>query len=124
MFVDALNVNVRVSQVTNRPFTPRSASTWPATRVSLGCEPAPGAGNRRKFRLQVLTNPRNRGVEDVLFVIWDGLEGTTRLDPAYGSRDDKRLQRLALRALPAVRCIADTATELWMFIQELLARLT
>ena len=55
--------------------TPRSGSTWTGTRTSSGMWAGDGGGESAKFWMAVLTELKNRGVEDVFFVVCDGLKG-------------------------------------------------
>ena len=74
LFIDAIVVKVRDGQVTNRPFYVVVGVTVNGERDILGI----WAGDRSegaKFWLSVLTDLKNRGVEDVCIVVCDGLKG-------------------------------------------------
>jgi transposase-like protein len=74
IFIDALFVKVRDGQVTNRPIYTAVAVTVDGERDILGLWAGQG-GEGAKFWAQVLTEIRNRGVEDVCIVVCDGLKG-------------------------------------------------
>ena len=74
IFIDALVVKVRDGQVTNRPVYTAVGVTVDGERDILGLWIGTG-GEGSKFWLQVLTEIKNRGVEDVCFVVCDGLKG-------------------------------------------------
>ena len=74
IFIDAIVVKVRDGQVTNKPFYVVIGVTVNGERDILG-----HLGRRRregaKFWLSVLTEIKNRGVEDVCIAVCDGLKG-------------------------------------------------
>ena len=74
VFIDAIVVKVRDGQVTNRPVYAAIGVTTDGTRDVLGLWMGTG-GEGAKFWLQVLTEIKNRGTEDVCLVICDGLSG-------------------------------------------------
>ncbi|MBU3866251.1 IS256 family transposase [Streptomyces sp. 4503] len=74
VFVDAINVKIRDGQVANRPIYLAMAVTVEGTRDILGIWAGDG-GEGAKHWLQVFTELRNRGVEDVLMLVCDGLKG-------------------------------------------------
>jgi len=74
VFVDAINVKVRDGQVANRPIYIALAVTIEGTRDILGIWAGDG-GEGAKHWLQVFTELRNRGVEDVCMLVCDGLKG-------------------------------------------------
>jgi transposase-like protein len=74
VFIDAIVVKVRDGQVTNRPVYAAIGVTVDGTRDILGLWMGTG-GEGAKFWLQVLTEIKNRGTEDVCFVVCDGLTG-------------------------------------------------
>ena len=74
IFIDALVVKVRDGQVTNKPFYVVIGVTTSGERDILGIWAGEG-GEGAKFWLQVLTELKNRGVEDVLIAVCDGLKG-------------------------------------------------
>ena len=74
IFIDALVVKVRDGQVTNKPFYVVIGVTTGGERDILGIWAGDG-GEGAKFWLQVLTEIKNRGVEDVCIAVCDGLKG-------------------------------------------------
>jgi putative transposase len=74
VFLDAVHVKVRDGKVANRPVYVALAVTADGTRDILGLWAGDG-GEGAKFWLQVCTELRNRGVEDVLMAVCDGLKG-------------------------------------------------
>lgn len=74
VFIDCVHVKVRDGQVANRPVYVALAVTADGTRDILGLWVGDG-GEGAKYWLQVLTEIRNRGVNDVLMVVCDGLTG-------------------------------------------------
>ncbi|WP_420706270.1 IS256 family transposase [Streptomyces sp. NRRL B-24484] len=74
IFIDCIHVKVRDGQVANRPIYIALAVTVDGTRDILGLWAGDG-GEGAKYWLQVLTEIKNRGVEDVCMVVCDGLKG-------------------------------------------------
>jgi putative transposase len=74
VFVDAINVKIRDGKVANRPIYVAMAVTVEGTRDILGIWAGDG-GEGAKHWLQVFTELKNRGVEDVLMLVCDGLKG-------------------------------------------------
>lgn len=74
IFIDAIVVKVRDGQVTNKPFYAVIGVTTAGERDILGIWAGDG-GEGAKFWLNVLTELKNRGVEDVLIAVCDGLKG-------------------------------------------------
>jgi putative transposase len=74
IFIDALVVKVRDGQVTNRPIYVVIGVTVNGERDILGLWAGDG-GEGAKFWLAVLTEIRNRGVQDVCIAVCDGLKG-------------------------------------------------
>ena len=74
VFIDCIHVKVRDGQVANRPIYVALAVTVEGNRDILGLWVGDG-GEGAKYWLQVLTEIKNRGVEDVLMVVCDGLRG-------------------------------------------------
>lgn len=64
VFLDAINVKIRDGKVANRPIYVALAVTTEGTRDILGLWAGDG-GEGAKFWLQIATELRNRGVEDV-----------------------------------------------------------
>jgi putative transposase len=74
VFIDAIVVKVRDGQVTNRPVYTAIGVTVDGNREILGLWVGSG-GEGAKFWLQVLTEIKNRGTNDVCIVVCDGLKG-------------------------------------------------
>jgi putative transposase len=74
MFIDAIVVKVRDGQVVNRPVYVAIGVTVNGERDILGLWAGDGSEGA-KFWLSVLTEIKNRGVEDVCMVVCDGLKG-------------------------------------------------
>jgi transposase-like protein len=74
VFVDAIVVKVRDGQVVNRPVYVAIGVTVGGERDILGLWAGDG-GEGAKYWLQVLTEIKNRGVEDVCILVCDGLKG-------------------------------------------------
>lgn len=76
IFIDAIVVKVRDGQVANRPFYAAIGVTVEGGKDVLGLwAGTPGQGEGAKYWLAVLTEIRNRGVADTMFVVCDGLKG-------------------------------------------------
>lgn len=74
IMVDAIHVKVRDGQVRNRPFYVVIGVSVNGERDILGIWAGDG-GEGAKFWLGVLTEVKNRGVEDVCIAVCDGLKG-------------------------------------------------
>jgi putative transposase len=74
VFIDAIVVKVRDGQVANRPFYAAIGVTVAGERDILGLWAGSG-GEGAKFWMAVLTDLKNRGVNDTFFVVCDGLKG-------------------------------------------------
>ena len=74
IFIDAIVVKVRDGQVANRPFYAAIGVTLAGERDILGLWAGTG-GEGAKFWMAVLTDLKNRGVNDAFFVVCDGLKG-------------------------------------------------
>jgi putative transposase len=74
IFIDAIVVKIRDGAVANRPIYVAMAVTMDGARDVLGLWVGTG-GEGAKHWLNVLTELRNRGVNDVLIVCCDGLNG-------------------------------------------------
>jgi transposase-like protein len=74
IFIDAIVVKVRDGQVANRPFYAAIGVTLAGERDILGLWAGSG-GEGAKFWMAVLTDLKNRGVNDSFFVVCDGLKG-------------------------------------------------
>lgn len=76
IFIDAIVVEVRDGQVANRPFYAAIGVTVEGRKDVLGLwAGTSGEGEGAKYGMAVLTELRNRGVADTMFVIYDGLKG-------------------------------------------------
>jgi transposase-like protein len=77
IFIDAINVKIRDGKVANRPIYVALAVTAEGHRDILGlwAGDASAGGEGAKYWLHVLTEIKNRGVNDVLMVVCDGLSG-------------------------------------------------
>ncbi len=73
IFIDAIMVKVRDGQVRNKPIYVVIGVTVNGERDILGLW-AGGGGEGAKFWLQVLTELKNRGVQDVCIAVCDGLK--------------------------------------------------
>jgi len=74
VFIDAIVVKVSGAQVTNRPIYVAIGVTVNGERDILGLWAGDGHEGA-KFWLAVLTEIKNRGVEDVCILVCDGLKG-------------------------------------------------
>jgi putative transposase len=74
VFIDAIVVKIRDGQVANRPVYTAIGVTVDGKRDILGLWVGSG-GEGAKYWLQVLTEIKNRGVDDVCIVVCDGLKG-------------------------------------------------
>ncbi len=75
VFIDALNVKIRDGHVANRPAYLAVGVDLDGRKHVLGIWIGDSDGEGAKYWLGVLTELRNRGVEDVLIVCCDGLRG-------------------------------------------------
>jgi putative transposase len=75
VFIDALQVKVRDGQVTNRPFYAAIGVDLDGHKDVLGIWAGEGSGESAKFWYAVLTNLKARGINDVFFLVCDGLKG-------------------------------------------------
>lgn len=74
IFIDCIVVKIRDGQVANRPIYTAIGVTVEGERDILGLWVGTG-GEGAKYWQQVLTEIKNRGVEDVCIVVCDGLKG-------------------------------------------------
>jgi putative transposase len=74
ILIDAIQVKIRDGQVANRPLYTVIGVTVEGMRDVLGLWVGDG-GEGAKYWHQVLSEIRNRGVNDVLFLVCDGLRG-------------------------------------------------
>jgi transposase-like protein len=76
LFVDCIHVKIREGNVANRPIYVVLAVTCEGRREVLGLWAGEhGDGEGAKYWLRVLTELKNRGVNDVLMLVCDGLKG-------------------------------------------------
>jgi putative transposase len=76
IFIDCIHVKIRDGQVANRPIYVALGVTVNGERDILGVWAGEhGDGEGAKYWLRVLTEIKNRGVQDVLMVVCDGLKG-------------------------------------------------
>ncbi|WP_420492652.1 IS256 family transposase [Mycobacterium servetii] len=76
VFIDAINVKIREGNVANRPIYTALGVTVDGTRDVLGLWAGEhGDGEGSKYWLRVLSEIKNRGVQDVCIVVCDGLKG-------------------------------------------------
>jgi putative transposase len=75
VFIDAIYVKVRDGQVGNRPFYAAIGVDLGGRRDVLGLWAGTGGGESAKYWMNVLTDLKNRGVQDVFFLVCDGLKG-------------------------------------------------
>src|SRR6195952_3727575 len=74
IFIDAIVVKVRDGQVANRPIYAAIGVSLAGEKDVLGLWAGTG-GEGAKFWMAVLTDLRNRGVNDVFLLVCDGLKG-------------------------------------------------
>jgi transposase-like protein len=76
IFIDAVNVKIRDGSVANRPVYVALAVTVEGTRDILGLWAGEhGDGEGAKYWMRVLSEIKNRGTQDCLIVVCDGLKG-------------------------------------------------
>jgi len=76
ILIDAIVVKIRDGQVANRPIYVAMGVNMDGERDVLGCWVGPtGGGEGAKFWMTVLTELRNRGIQDTFIVCCDGLKG-------------------------------------------------
>src|SRR6266487_2415939 len=76
IFIDCIHVKIRDGQVANRPIYLALAVTVDGERDILGMWAGEhGDGEGAKYWLRVLTEIKNRGVNDVCILVCDGLKG-------------------------------------------------
>lgn len=89
VFVDAIHVKIRDGQVANRPIYLALAVTAEGHRDILGIWAGDG-GEGAKYWLQIFTELKNRGVEDILVLVCDGLKACpTRSRPCGRARSSR-----------------------------------
>ena len=75
IFIDAIYVKVRDGQVGNQPFYAAIGVDLGGRRDVLGLWAGHGGGESAKFWMNVMTDLKNRGINDVFFIVCDGLKG-------------------------------------------------
>ncbi|HEX8934807.1 MAG TPA: IS256 family transposase, partial [Pseudonocardiaceae bacterium] len=76
IFIDCVNVKIREGTVANRPIYVALAVTVEGKRDILGLWAGEhGDGEGAKFWMRVLSEIKNRGVQDCLIAVCDGLKG-------------------------------------------------
>jgi transposase-like protein len=75
ILIDAIVVKIRDGQVANRPIYVAMGVNLDGHRDVLGMWVGPSGGEGAKFWAGILTELRNRGVNDTLIVCCDGLKG-------------------------------------------------
>ncbi len=75
ILIDAIVVKIRDGQVANRPVYVAMGVNLEGERDVLGMWIGPSGGEGAKFWMNVLTELRNRGVQDTFIVCCDGLKG-------------------------------------------------
>jgi transposase-like protein len=75
LLIDAIVVKIRDGQVANRPIYVAMGINLDGERDVLGLWVGPAGGEGAKFWMTLLTELRNRGVQDTFIVCCDGLKG-------------------------------------------------
>jgi putative transposase len=75
LLIDAIYLKIRDGQVANRPVYVVMGINMDGERDVLGMFVGPTGGEGAKFWMGVLTEIRNRGVQDTFIVCCDGLKG-------------------------------------------------
>jgi len=75
LLIDAIMVKIRDGQVANRPIYVAMGVNLDGERDVLGMWVGPTGGEGSKFWMNVLTELRNRGIQDTFIVCCDGLKG-------------------------------------------------
>jgi transposase-like protein len=76
IFIDCVNVKIREGNVANRPIYVALAVTCEGTRDILGLWAGEhGDGEGAKYWMRVLSEIKNRGTQDCLIAVCDGLKG-------------------------------------------------
>jgi transposase-like protein len=75
LFVDGIRIKIRDGSVSNRVVYVVMGINMEGTRDILGLWVGPTGGESSKFWLSVMTELRNRGINDVLMLCCDGLKG-------------------------------------------------
>lgn len=75
ILIDAIVLKVRAGQVANRPVYVAMGITLEGHRDVLGMWVGPSGGEGAKQWMNMLTELKNRGIQDVIIVCCDGLKG-------------------------------------------------
>jgi transposase-like protein len=75
LLIDAIVVKIRDGQVANRPIYVAMGINLDGERDVLGLWVGPAGGEGAKFWMTLLTELRNRGVQDTFIACCDGLKG-------------------------------------------------
>jgi putative transposase len=75
ILIDAIVVKIRDGQVANRPIYVAMGVNMHGERDVLGMWVGPAGGEGAKFWMTVLTELKNRGIQDTFIVCCDGLKG-------------------------------------------------
>jgi transposase-like protein len=75
LLIDAIVVKIRDGQVANRPIYVAMGINLEGERDVLGMWVGPAGGEGAKFWMTLLTELRNRGIQDTFIVCCDGLKG-------------------------------------------------
>jgi putative transposase len=75
LLIDAIVVKIRDGQVANRPIYVAMGINLDGERYVLGLWVGPSGGEGAKFWMTLLTELRNRGIQDTFIVCCDGLKG-------------------------------------------------
>jgi transposase-like protein len=75
LLIDAIVVSIRNGQVANRPIYVAIGINLEGERDVLGLWVGPAGGEGAKFKMSLLTELRNRGVQDTFIVCCHGLKG-------------------------------------------------
>jgi len=76
IFIDAIHIKVRDGQVANRAFYAALGVDLKGQRDVLGIwAGTDGRGESAKYWMSVLTELKNRGLQDAFFIVCDGLKG-------------------------------------------------
>ena len=75
ILIDAIVIKIRDGQVANRPVYVAMGINLDGERDVLGMWVGPTGGEGAKFWMTVLTELRNRGIQDTFIVCCDGLKG-------------------------------------------------
>lgn len=95
VLIDAIHVKIRDGAVANRPIRAALAVTVEGRREIVGLWAGDG-GEGAKHWMHILTEIKNRGVNDVLTPVCDGLKGLSDAVPARSHSVHSIAQRFAM----------------------------